>query len=111
MKQTEVQNTESNVTQPRRGFMAKAVYRLILPFYVVAESSVSIKEKAKILGAFAYFFLPVDLIPDVLPVLGFTDDLTVLVLLWRVLRKNIKTNEKVRTRAWARVDKWFPPKK
>lgn len=111
MKQTEVKVSESTATKPRRGIMAKAVYHLILPFYVVAESSVPMKEKAKIFGAFAYFFLPVDLIPDVLPVLGFTDDLTVLVLLWRVLRKNINTNEKIRTRAWARVDRWFPPKK
>ena len=34
--------------------------------------------KATLLGAIAYFVLPFDAIPDMLPVLGFTDDAAVL---------------------------------
>jgi uncharacterized membrane protein YkvA (DUF1232 family) len=34
--------------------------------------------KATLVGALAYFILPVDAIPDVLPVIGFTDDAAVL---------------------------------
>ena len=34
--------------------------------------------KATLVGALAYFVLPFDVIPDVLPVLGFTDDAAVL---------------------------------
>lgn len=108
MKQENIPAT--GLPQPRRGFMARMIYHIILPFCVMAEPSVSWKEKAKIFGAFAYFFLPIDLIPDILPIFGFTDDVTVLVLLWRVLRKNITSNRRVRDRAGARVDRWFPPK-
>ncbi len=104
------QSTTTPVPQPKRSFLAKAAFRLILPFYVIADSSVALKEKLKIFGAIAYLLLPVDFIPDLIPILGITDDVTALVLLWRVLRKNISGNERVRTRAWARVDSWFPPK-
>jgi len=34
--------------------------------------------QATLLGAIAYFILPFDFIPDMLPVLGFTDDAAVL---------------------------------
>ena len=34
--------------------------------------------KSAIYGAIGYFILPVDAIPDVLPVAGYTDDLGVL---------------------------------
>jgi uncharacterized membrane protein YkvA (DUF1232 family) len=34
--------------------------------------------RAVLLGALAYFVLPLDAVPDVLPVLGLTDDAAVL---------------------------------
>lgn len=37
-----------------------------------------LKEKAKIIGAIGYIILPVDLIPDAIPVFGFADDATAL---------------------------------
>jgi hypothetical protein len=33
-----------------------------------------------LLAALAYFVLPFDVVPDMVPVLGFTDDLTVLMI-------------------------------
>ena len=38
--------------------------------------------KAKIMGAIAYIVSPVDLIPDAIPILGFTDDLAAAKLLF-----------------------------
>jgi uncharacterized membrane protein YkvA (DUF1232 family) len=34
--------------------------------------------RATLIGALAYFVLPLDAIPDVMPMLGFTDDAVVL---------------------------------
>ncbi|OGJ56133.1 hypothetical protein A2706_02315 [Candidatus Peribacteria bacterium RIFCSPHIGHO2_01_FULL_51_35] len=36
--------------------------------------------KATIIGAILYGLMPLDIIPDILPVLGFADDATVLIL-------------------------------
>ncbi len=36
--------------------------------------------KAKVYGALAYLIVPLDAIPDVVPLAGFTDDLAVLAL-------------------------------
>jgi uncharacterized membrane protein YkvA (DUF1232 family) len=38
------------------------------------------KARGVLLAALAYFVLPFDVIPDMVPVLGFTDDLTVLMI-------------------------------
>lgn len=102
---------ETYPTPKKRNFASRMVAKLLMPFYVIVDSSVPIKEKVKIIAAFGYFFLPVDVIPDILPLIGFTDDLTVLVLLWRVMRKNILSNDRVRQRAMDRADRLFPPSK
>ncbi|WP_458421747.1 YkvA family protein, partial [Pseudomonas aeruginosa] len=38
-----------------------------------------------LLGALAYFVLPFDFMPDMLPVLGFTDDAAVLATALRMV--------------------------
>jgi uncharacterized membrane protein YkvA (DUF1232 family) len=46
------------------------------------------------LAALAYFVLPTDAIPDVLPAIGFTDDAAVIAALIAILGKNIKPRHK-----------------
>jgi uncharacterized membrane protein YkvA (DUF1232 family) len=43
-----------------------------------------------LIGALAYFVLPVDAIPDVLPVLGFTDDAAVLASTIKLVASHIR---------------------
>lgn len=51
----------------------------IAALYVVAKSpKVPTGYKAMALGALAYFGIPVDAIPDVLPVIGYSDDIAVM---------------------------------
>lgn len=47
-------------------------------YYVLDKPGVPVWVKSAIYGAIGYFILPVDAIPDVLPVAGYTDDLGVL---------------------------------
>ena len=46
--------------------------------------------KAALLGALAYFVLPADAMPDILPLLGYTDDALVLVTALRMVSGHIR---------------------
>lgn len=50
----------------------------LLLFYVMKAPSTPLKIKVSITGALGYLILPVDLIPDFIPVAGYTDDLGAL---------------------------------
>ena len=58
------------------------------------------------LAALSYLLMPADLIPDILPVAGFSDDLVALTAVigaWR----NHRTPA-IQARAQRRLDQWFP---
>lgn len=46
--------------------------------------------QAALLGALAYFVLPFDAIPDMLPLVGFTDDAAVLATAMKLVAAHIK---------------------
>jgi uncharacterized membrane protein YkvA (DUF1232 family) len=54
-------------------------------YYAVKDPNTSIKVKATLAAALAYFILPTDLLPDFIAGLGFTDDFAVLFLVLRRL--------------------------
>lgn len=62
---------------------------VLLLYYTLQDSNVPIKTKAYIIGALGYFILPVDIIPDFIAVLGYTDDFAVVTLLIKHLKDNI----------------------
>lgn len=62
---------------------------VLLLYYLMQDSHVSIKDKAYIIGALGYFVLPIDIFPDFIVGLGYTDDLAVIGLLLRHLHNNI----------------------
>ena len=55
--------------------------------------------QAALLGAIAYFVLPFDFMPDVLPVLGFTDDAAVLATAIRTVASHIRPDHRDAARA------------
>lgn len=62
---------------------------VLLLYYLMQDSHVSIKDKAYIIGALGYFVLPIDLLPDFIVGLGYTDDLAVVGLLLKHLHDSI----------------------
>jgi uncharacterized membrane protein YkvA (DUF1232 family) len=52
-----------------------------------------------LLGAIAYFILPFDFIPDMLPILGFTDDAAVLATAIRTVASHIRPDHRDAARA------------
>jgi uncharacterized membrane protein YkvA (DUF1232 family) len=56
--------------------------------------------KGMMLAALAYFVLPTDAIPDILPVIGFTDDAAVIAALVAILGKTVKPRHKEAAQAF-----------
>ena len=67
----------------------KAVYYVLVLYYVSRDPAVPTSLKLKVLGALGYFILPLDFIPDVILGLGFTDDLAALAWALFTMRKYI----------------------
>lgn len=58
----------------------KVVYSGLLLFYALESPKTPRKAKIQIYGALGYLILPIDIVPDVLPVVGYVDDLGALML-------------------------------
>jgi uncharacterized membrane protein YkvA (DUF1232 family) len=63
---------------------------LLAAYYCAFDRETPRHVQAALLGAIAYFVLPFDFMPDMLPVLGFTDDAAVLATAIRMVASNIK---------------------
>src|SRR3977135_3725127 len=62
---------------------------LLAAYYCAFDSQTPRHVQAALLGAIAYFVLPFDFVPDMLPVLGFTDDAAVLATALRMVATHI----------------------
>jgi uncharacterized membrane protein YkvA (DUF1232 family) len=82
------------------------LHKVLLLFQVLKDSATPTATKAKIVGALGYFISPVDLVPDFIPVIGFGDDLAVLVYL--VKQVVTHTTSAHREAATAAVRKLMP---
>ena len=67
----------------------KPVYYALLLYYLLEDKDVPVTHKATIIGALGYFILPLDFIPDITPLIGFTDDLTALTACLKSLYESI----------------------
>src|SRR5437870_4006906 len=62
---------------------------LVAAYYCAFDYGTPMQVKAALLGALAYFVLPFDVVPDVLPLVGYTDDAAVLVTALRLVASHI----------------------
>src|SRR5262249_2770001 len=60
----------------------------------VFDNATPLPVKASLVGALAYFLLPTDAIPDVLPVLGFTDDAAILAAAIKLMASHIRAEHR-----------------
>ena len=51
---------------------------LVAAHYCAFDRQTPVHVKAALIGALAYFVMPADVVPDVLPVIGYTDDAAML---------------------------------
>jgi uncharacterized membrane protein YkvA (DUF1232 family) len=57
-----------------------------------------VQVKAALVAALAYFVLPLDAVPDMLPVIGFTDDATVLLTALRMVAGHVRPEHRTAAR-------------
>jgi uncharacterized membrane protein YkvA (DUF1232 family) len=67
----------------------RVIYLVLLLQYLMKSDTVPTKVKLILSAALGYFILPIDFIPDFAPLLGFSDDLGVLLLILRQMAKHI----------------------
>ena len=78
----------------------KAIYMALLLYYALESPTISVIDKAIIYGALGYFISPIDIIPDILPLVGLTDDIAVLAWAFNRIKHNVTdlTREKAKTK-------------
>ena len=83
----------------------KVIFYALLLYYTATSDSTPAGAKAIIWSALGYFILPVDLIPDAIPVVGFTDDLAALVACYKAVKENI--TPQIESQANRKMNEWF----
>ena len=63
---------------------------LLAAYYCGFDRDTPFHVKAALIGALAYFVLPFDAIPDMLPLLGFADDAAVLATALRLVASHMR---------------------
>ena len=72
-------NFWKKTTQFAKKAGVKVVYTALKLYFALKSNKTPAWAKSVIIGALGYFILPIDLVPDLVPVAGFTDDLGVLL--------------------------------
>ena len=72
---------------------------LLAAYYCAFDRETPRHVQVALLGALAYFILPFDFVPDMLPILGFTDDAAVLAAAIRTVANNITPEHRQAARA------------
>ena len=83
----------------------KAVYMALLLYYALESPTISTMDKAIIYGALGYFITPIDIIPDILPVIGLSDDIAILA--WAFSRVKHNVTDLTREKAKTKLKIWF----
>ncbi|MEA2878056.1 MAG: hypothetical protein QOF14_3252 [Hyphomicrobiales bacterium] len=77
---------------------------LLAAYYCAFDRDTPMQVKAALLGALAYFVLPFDVVPDMLPMLGFADDAAVLATALRLVASHLRPEHReAAKRALARL--------
>jgi uncharacterized membrane protein YkvA (DUF1232 family) len=96
-----------NESKVRQGFWPKLAQNFArLPFaeeamaayYCAFDVATPLKVKGTLLAALAYFVMPLDVVPDFLLGIGFTDDLAVLVTAISLVRNHVTQAHRAKAR-------------
>lgn len=83
----------------------KGIYYALILYYVLQKENISLKDKTLIIGALGYLIAPVDFIPDLMPGMGFVDDIGALTVVIKKLSKHIDSD--VKSKSKEKLKDWF----
>jgi uncharacterized membrane protein YkvA (DUF1232 family) len=84
---------------------AKVIYAVLLLYYAMKDTNVSLKTKLFIAATLGYFILPTDAIFDLTPIIGYSDDLGVLLFALKQISSAI--TPVVKENARKKIEEWF----
>nr|WP_240335318.1 YkvA family protein [Paraliobacillus sediminis] len=87
---------------------SSVVYAVLLLYYTLQKPEVPTKAKAVIIGALGYFILPLDLIPDFVTGVGYTDDLGALG--FALFQVAMYIDDSIKLKAKDKLTEWFGDK-
>ncbi|MEO1198140.1 MAG: YkvA family protein [Pseudomonadota bacterium] len=102
-KAQEPEQVARNAARVKDGFWAKLkrvarrvpfAHDLVAAYFCAMDPATPVRVRATLLGALAYFVLPLDSIPDFLFGFGFTDDATVLLAALSLVAASIKPSHR-----------------
>ena len=101
---------QSGFWRKLRGAIARLPYaeEFVAAYFCAVDRATPLKVKAVLMGALAYFILPIDAVPDFIAGLGYTDDVTVLLGAIATVRASITDRHRDSARA-ALADLNQPP--
>lgn len=74
-------------------------------YYAAQDPATPLWAKTTIYGALAYFISPIDAIPDIVPVAGYTDDLSVLI--GAVATVSMYITREIKEKSAQKLSDWF----
>jgi uncharacterized membrane protein YkvA (DUF1232 family) len=106
-------DSSRNEQTVREGFLKKARKSLrYLPlaeevaaaYVCMLDGRTPIWVKATVAGALAYFILPFDAVPDVLPFVGLNDDAAVITAALSAISSHLTDEHRRKARSWLRAE-------
>jgi uncharacterized membrane protein YkvA (DUF1232 family) len=85
---------------------SQVVEKALLLYYAAQSPSMPAWARTIAFGALAYFIMPADAVPDLIPAAGFADDLSALAAALVVVVAHI--TPEVKAKAKATLARWFP---
>ena len=83
----------------------KGVYILLLLYNTLQRKDIPPKEKSIIIGALGYFILPLDALPDITPIVGYSDDIFALGM--AILKVIPYIDDEMKEKSREQIIKWF----
>ena len=84
------------------------IYKAFQLYYVAQSDACPMKIKAGIIGALGYLISPIDLLPDLIPVVGYTDDAAAIAL--AITAAQMYITDEIRQQAKERMREIFGDK-
>lgn len=71
---------------------------VVAAYYAALDLETPGRVRGTLFAALAYFVMPVDAVPDILALVGFTDDIAVLTAVLAAIRPHIKESHRLAAR-------------
>ena len=84
----------------------EVIEKALTLYYCLQDKDTPTRAKTVILGALAYFISPIDAIPDLTPLIGYSDDLGALAMALAVVASHLKKEHA--NLAAQKLTQWFP---